>query len=117
MQDDIKDTIAFLAKEDMSLLNKAELARRYNCDPRTIDRYLKIQSGELVPKSSSRAYHSKLDYQKPTENLLFSKRSASNPFLNSLPIPLLYVILVTSGINNYSLVITAIAQGIRPSTT
>lgn len=36
MRDDIKDTISFLAKEDISLFNKAELARRYNCDPRTI---------------------------------------------------------------------------------
>lgn len=64
MRYDIKDTIAFLAKEDISLINKAELARRYNCDPRTIARYLKIQSGELVPKPSSRIYHSKLDEYK-----------------------------------------------------
>lgn len=64
MRDDIKDTIAFLAKEDLSLFNKAELARRYDCDPRTIDRYLKIQSGELIPKPSSRVYHSKLDEYK-----------------------------------------------------
>lgn len=66
MRDDIKDTIAFLAKEDISLFNKAELARRYDCDPRTIDRYLKIYSGELVPKQSSRVYHSKLDDYKTT---------------------------------------------------
>lgn len=66
MRDDIKDTITFLAKEDISLFNKAELARRYDCDPRTIDRYLKIQSGELVPKQSSRVYHSKLDDYKST---------------------------------------------------
>ena len=66
MRDDIKDTIAFLSKEDISLFNKAELARRYNCDPRTIDRYLKIQSGELIPKPSSRVYHSKLDDYKTT---------------------------------------------------
>lgn len=66
MRDDIKDTIAFLSKEDISLFNKAELARRYNCDPRTIDRYLKIQSGELVPRQSSRVYHSKLDDYKST---------------------------------------------------
>lgn len=66
MRDDIKDTIAFLAKEDISLFNKAELARRYDCDPRTIDRYLKIHSGELVPKQSSRVYHSKLDDYKTT---------------------------------------------------
>ncbi len=66
MRDDIKDTIAFLAKEDISLFNKAELARRYDCDPRTIDRYLKIQSGELIPKQSSRVYYSKLDDYKAT---------------------------------------------------
>lgn len=66
MRDDIKDTIAFLAKEDISLFNKAELARRYDCDPRTIDRYLKIHSGELIPKLSSRIYHSKLDDYKTT---------------------------------------------------
>ncbi len=66
MRDDIKDTIAFLAKEDISLFNKAELARRYDCDPRTIDRYLKILSGELVPKQNTRVYHSKLDDYKTT---------------------------------------------------
>lgn len=66
MRDDIKDTIAFLAKEGISLFNKAELARRYDCDPRTIDRYLKIQSGELIPKQSSRVYYSKLDDYKAT---------------------------------------------------
>jgi len=64
MRDDIKDTITFLAKEDITLFNKAELARRYDCDPRTIDRYLRIQSGDLVPAPSSRVYHSKLDEYK-----------------------------------------------------
>ena len=34
---------------------------RYDCDPKTIDRYLKILSGELEAKSSSRVYISKLD--------------------------------------------------------
>lgn len=48
------------------MFNKAELARRYDCDPRTIDRYLKIQSGELEAKSSSRVYISKLDDYKST---------------------------------------------------
>ena len=46
MRDDIRDAISFLSKEDMTMFNKSELARRYGCDPRTIDRYLKIQSGE-----------------------------------------------------------------------
>jgi len=61
MRDDIREAISFLAKEDVTLFNKAELARRYGCDPRTIDRYIKIQSGELVPKENSRKYKSKLD--------------------------------------------------------
>jgi hypothetical protein len=42
-------------------LNKSELARRFNCDPTTVDRYLKISSGELVPEKSSRVYKSLLD--------------------------------------------------------
>ena len=66
MRDDIRDAIRFLGKEESLLFNKAELARRYDCDPRTIDRYLKIQSGELEPKSSSRVYTSKLDDYKST---------------------------------------------------
>ena len=61
MRGDIKDLIEFISKEDMPMYNKAELARRYGCDPRTIDRYLKIQLGELKPKVDTREYHSKLD--------------------------------------------------------
>lgn len=61
MRGDIKDLIDFITKEDLPMYNKAELARRYDCDPRTIDRYLKIQSGELKPKENTREYHSKLD--------------------------------------------------------
>ena len=38
------------SKEEACLLNKAELARRFNCDPRTVDRYIKIANGELKPK-------------------------------------------------------------------
>ena len=49
MRNDINDAISFLSKEDAIMFNKAELARRFGCDPRTIDRYLKIQSGELIP--------------------------------------------------------------------
>ena len=41
MRGDIKDSIDFLAKEDFEMYNKSELARRFNCDPRTIDRYIK----------------------------------------------------------------------------
>ena len=61
MRGDIKDLIDFITKEDLPMYNKAELARRYDWDPRTIDRYLKIQSGELKPKENTREYHSKLD--------------------------------------------------------
>ena len=66
MRDDIRDAISFLGKEESLLFNKAELARRYDCDPRTIDRYLKIQSGEVEAKSRSRVYISKLDDYKST---------------------------------------------------
>lgn len=61
MRGDIEDLIKFIAKEDELLFNKAELARRYDCDPRTIARYLKIQSGEIKPNEHKRVYHSKLD--------------------------------------------------------
>ena len=61
MRGDIKDLIDFITKEELPMYNKAELARRYGCDPRTIDRYLKIQSGEIKPKENTREYHSKLD--------------------------------------------------------
>ena len=45
MRNDIRDAISFLAKEDKTMFNKAELARRFGCDPRTVDRYLRTQSG------------------------------------------------------------------------
>lgn len=61
MRGDIKDAINFISKEELNMYNKAELARRFNCDPRTIDRYIKIQSGEITPNPSSRIYKSKLD--------------------------------------------------------
>lgn len=61
MRDDIKDALKFLSKEEISMYNKSELARRYGCDPRTIDRYLKIQNGEIKELPSRRVYHSKLD--------------------------------------------------------
>ena len=64
MRDDIKDAISFFLKEDAIMFNKAELARRFDCDPRTIDRYIKIQSGEFVPPENSRVYRSKLDNYK-----------------------------------------------------
>lgn len=61
MRGDISNLIDFITNEDLPMYNKAELARRYDCDLRTIDRYLKIQSGELKPKGNTREYHSKLD--------------------------------------------------------
>lgn len=64
MRNDIKDAISFFLKEDAIMFNKAELARRFDCDPRTIDRYIKIQSGEFVPPENSRIYRSKLDNYK-----------------------------------------------------
>ena len=61
MRSDIKDVIDFLGKEASAMFNKAELARRYNCDPRTIDRYIKLANGTLEKKPSKRQYRSKLN--------------------------------------------------------
>ena len=61
MRGDIKDKIEFLGKENLDLCNKTELARRFDCDSRTIDRYIKISKGEILPKTSRRVYTSKLD--------------------------------------------------------
>lgn len=65
MRNDIATFISQLTREERCLLNKSEMARRYNCDPRTIDRHLKIENGELIPKKSTRTYISKLEEFKP----------------------------------------------------
>lgn len=46
-------------------MNKSEMARRFNCDPRTIDRYLRIEEGTLIPDRPKRIYTSLLDEYKP----------------------------------------------------
>ncbi|WP_193708451.1 IS21 family transposase [Alkalibaculum sporogenes] len=61
MRKDIQNHINRFTREERCLLNKSEMARRFNCDPRTIHRYLEIESGELVQKPSNRTYISKLD--------------------------------------------------------
>lgn len=61
MRKDIHKKLEKYTREEQCLLNKSELARRFNCDPRTVDRYFKIQAGELTPKKSSRIYKSLLD--------------------------------------------------------
>lgn len=61
MRVDIHNKLKKYNAEERCLLNKSELARRFNCDPRTVDRYLKIESGELTPKKSLRVYKSLLD--------------------------------------------------------
>ena len=61
MRRDVNSKLIKFTREEQSLLNKSELARRFNCDPRTIDRYLKISSGELKAKKSSRVYKSLVD--------------------------------------------------------
>jgi len=47
--------------EERCLLNKSEIARRYNCDRQTVDRYMKIESGDIIPQESQRQYTTKLD--------------------------------------------------------
>ncbi len=66
MRRDIHKKLEKYTREERCLLNKSELARRFNCDPRTVDRYFKIQTGELTPKKSSRIYKSLLDDYKST---------------------------------------------------
>lgn len=65
MRKDIHNKLKKYTREELGLLNKSELARRFNCDARTIDRYLKINSGELEQKKSSRVYKSLIDDYKP----------------------------------------------------
>lgn len=64
MREDIEIIINQYSGEERCLLNKSELARRFNCDPRTVDRYLKIKNGELIKKKSTRKYSSILDEYK-----------------------------------------------------
>ena len=66
MRTDIRKFIRQLTREEQCLLNKSEMARRFNCDPRTIERRIKIENGDLIPKSSKRIYNSKLDDYKST---------------------------------------------------
>lgn len=66
MRNDIEAVVKRYLREEKKLMNKSELARRFDCDPRTVDRYLKLQSGELKRKKSCRKYHSVLDDYKET---------------------------------------------------
>jgi hypothetical protein len=60
----IQSRIYSYTMEERYMINKSELARKLNCVQRTIDRYLKIESGELIPKKSKRVYESVLnDYK------------------------------------------------------
>jgi hypothetical protein len=58
MRKDVHNKLKKYTKEEKFLLNKSELAQRFNCDSRTIYKYLKISSGELEPKKSLRVYKS-----------------------------------------------------------
>lgn len=42
MREDIHNKLKEFTREELCLLNKSELARRFNCDPRTVERYLKL---------------------------------------------------------------------------
>ncbi len=65
MRNDIHNYLKNYEKEELILLNKSELARRFNCDRRTVDRYMNIESGKLATKPSDRIYKSVLDEFKP----------------------------------------------------
>ncbi|MEG0181107.1 MAG: hypothetical protein RR657_04390 [Peptostreptococcaceae bacterium] len=61
MRKDIQSRIHFYLREEKFMINKSELARRLNCDPRTIDRYFKIETDQLIAQKSKRVYDSVLD--------------------------------------------------------
>lgn len=50
MRTDIQNMLNQIPKEALPLMNKSEMARRLNCDPRTVDRYVKMETGTLPPK-------------------------------------------------------------------
>lgn len=64
MREDIRSKLKEFTRDELCLLNKSKLARRFNCDHRTVNRYLKVSSGEVVPRKSFRVYTSLLDYYK-----------------------------------------------------
>lgn len=66
MRTDIANFLNFYLKEDLMLLNKSEIARRFNCDPRTVERHLKIQRGDLKPTVERQKRPSILDDYKST---------------------------------------------------
>ena len=47
-----------LIREEIELLNKSELARRFNCDPRTVERYI---NGTSTESRKPREIKSKID--------------------------------------------------------
>ena len=51
MRNDVKDILRYYYREELKLMNKSEVARRFNCDLQTIDRYMKIQSGSINQKN------------------------------------------------------------------
>jgi len=53
-----------LLREEINVLNKSELARRFNCDRRTIDKYLNGTVGET---RKPRDIKSKIDVNKVVE--------------------------------------------------
>ena len=61
MRKDIESMIYSYSREERCMVNKSEMARRLNCDSRTVDCYLKIESGELISMKSKRVYESVLD--------------------------------------------------------
>jgi hypothetical protein len=48
-------------RNERYMVNKSEMARRLNCDPYTIHRYLKSDPGEIIPQKSKGIYGSVLD--------------------------------------------------------
>lgn len=61
MRKEIQEFLKRFNREELEILNKSEIARRFNCDPRTITRYSKIEKGEITQEKPTRIYNSLID--------------------------------------------------------
>lgn len=64
MREDVANKIKLFLKKDLILLNKSELARRFGCNRRTIDRYINLENNNDSDIKSNRKYVSILDSYK-----------------------------------------------------
>ncbi len=61
----IQSKIYSYSRNEGYMVNKSEMARRLNCDPYTIHRYLRIEPSEIIPQKSKGIYESVRTIIKP----------------------------------------------------